>query len=232
MANIASGYLWIGLAGKDAATELTTAIGESGLFSYGGDVDIEIGDDGINVGFSSAWTGEGSWDWIDTQLSESSQLTPSCQAALLNSEISGYTYEHGCQHRDRVSKAPGEKKLARQQANIPDNILIALKLSKAFDLSPGEQMIVSGGTVTLASKEASGEKQDDTVYKFLISCAYSLEITLCIKDSSLYTDATEYSVVEIDLEDWDPDDDEEYDETSMFKEIVDDMVADIEEIYL
>ena len=110
--------------------------------------------------------------------------------------------------------------------------MIALKLSKAFDLSPGEQISVSGGTVTLASKEASDEKQDDTVYKFLISCAYSLEITLCINEPSLYTDAPEYSVVEIDLEDWDSDDDEEYDETSMFKEIVDDMVADIEEIYL
>ena len=60
----------------------------------------------------------------------------------------------------------------------------------------------------------------------------SMELTLSVNDSTLQSEETEYSIVEIELEDWDPeDDDENYNETSMFKEIVDDIVADFDAIY-
>jgi len=59
-----------------------------------------------------------------------------------------------------------------------------------------------------------------------------MELTLSVNDSTLQSEETEYSIVEIELEDWDPeDDDENYNETSMFKEIVDDIVADFDAIY-
>lgn len=232
MANIASGYINITFSGKDSIEELLSAIKESSLFDYGGDIVAEIGDNSVNIGFSCAWTGEGCWDWIDSQLAEGSTLSKICQAELLNSEICGYTYEYGCQHRDRVSKRPGEERLKRQQANIPSDIFTALNISKSFDLSPGDRRIVSGGAITLVSKEISADEKDSIVYAFSIACGYSLEVTLCVTKSSLDTDEPDYSVLEIKLEDWDPDEDEEdYDETSMFKEILDDIVADIDEIY-
>lgn len=232
MANIASGFISVGLTDKSAAIEFASAVEESGLFSYGGDVDIQIEDDEVAIGFSSRWHGESCWDWIDSQLSENSQLSQPCQSALLNSDMSGYTYEYGCQHRDRVKKAAGENKLEREQANIPNDIATALKITKAFDLHPKEQMAVSGGIITLVSKGLASDVNSETVYSFSIACGYSLQVTLSIKDASLQTDNPAYKIIEIDLEDWDPDeDDEEYNETSMFKEIMDDMVADCDQIY-
>ena len=232
MANIASGYLSIGIKGDEAATELGDSIEESGLFSYGGVVDIETGDDELNIGFSSAWTGDDCWNWIDEQLSESSTLSDTCKEALRNARIDGYTYEYGCQHRDRVHKPAGESKLKREQAGIPDDIVNALKIANAFSLNPEEARTVSGGTITLLSKSQSEDNQDESIYSFSIACGYSMELTLSVNDSTLPSEDTEYSIVEIDLEDWDPeDDDEDYDETSMFKEIVDDIVADFDAIY-
>lgn len=232
MANIASGYINITFSDKDSIEELLSAIKESSLFDYGGDIDADIGDNCLNIEFSCAWKGEGCWDWIESQLAEGSTLSKGCQADLLNSEISGYTYEYGCQHRDRVSKSPGEERLKRQQANIPNDIFTALNLSKSFDLSPGDRRVVSGGTITLVSKKISADDKESVVYVFYIACGYSLEVTLCVTKSSLDTDEPDYSVLEVKLEDWDPDEDEEdYDETSMFKEILDDIVADIDEIY-
>lgn len=231
MANIASGFLSIGPIEKDAADELVTALEKSGLFSYGGNVDINSGTDEINIGFSCAWNGDDCWDWIDTQLSEVSQLNPLCQMALAKSEINGYTYEYGCQHRDRVAKLPGEKKLRRQQASIPDDIFSALKICKAFDLSPGETRIVSGGSVTLVSVTATEDDPEDLTYSFTIKCGYNMDIVLCVWGD---ISGEEYgsSIADIRLDDYDPDDtDEEPEETAMFKEIIDDMVANIEEIY-
>ena len=232
MANIASGYLSIGIKGEQAATELASSIEESNLFGYGGDVDIEAGDEELNVGFSCAWNGDDCWDWIDEQLSASSALSDQCKEALRNAEIDGYTYEYGCQHRDRVHKPAGKSKLSREQASIPDDIVNALKIADAFSLKPEEAKTVSGGTVTLLSKKQSEENEDESVYSFSIACGYSMELTVSINDSTLSSEETEYNIVEIELEDWDPeDDDEDYDETSMFKEIVDDIVADFDSIY-
>lgn len=232
MANIASGYLSIGIKGEQATTELRNSIEESGLFIYGGDVDIESGDEELNVGFSCAWNGDDCWNWIDEQLSEGSSLSDTCKEALRNAQIDGYTYEYGCQHRDRVYKPAGESTLKREQASIPDDIVNALKIANAFSLNPEESRIVSGGTVTLLSKCKSGDNENDSVYSFSIACGYSMELTLSVNESTLLSEETEYSIVEIELEDWDPEDgDENYDETSMFKEIVDDIVADFDEIY-
>lgn len=232
MANIASGYLSIAIKGEEASTELANSIEESGLFSYGGDVDIETGDDQLNIGFSCAWNGDDCWNWIDEQLSENSSLDDKCKDALRNAQIDGYTYEYGCQHRDRVHKAAGELKLMREQASIPDDIVNALKIADAFSLSPDEARTVSGGTITLLSKSQSEDNQDETIYSFSIACGYSMDLTLSVNDSTLANAETEYNIVEIELEDWDPeDDDEDYDETSMFKEIVDDIVANFDAIY-
>jgi len=232
MANIASGYLSISMKGKEAATELGNSIEESGLFGYGGDVDIEAGDDELNVGFSCAWNGDDCWNWIDEQLSESSTLGDPCKEALRNAQIDGYTYEHGCQHRDRVHKAAGESKLKREQASIPDDIATALKIANAFSLNPEETRVVSGGTVTLLSKSQSEDNEHESIYSFSIACGYSMELTMSVNDSTLSSEEIEYSIAEIELEDWDPEeDDEDYDETSMFKEIVDDIVADFDAIY-
>lgn len=232
MANIASGYLSIGIKEEEAAIELANSIKESGLFNYGGDVDIETGDDQLNIGFSCAWTGDDCWNWIDEQLSESSSLGGKCKDALRNAQIDGYTYEYGCQHRDRVHKPAGESKLEREQARIPDDIVNALKIAHAFSLSPAESRTVSGGTITMLSKSQSEDNQGESIYSFSIACGYSMELTLNINDSTLASEETEYSIVEIELEDWDPeDDDEDYDETSMFKEILDDIVAGFDAIY-
>lgn len=232
MANIASGYLSIGIKGEQAASELASSIEESGLFSYGGDADIETGDGELNVGFSCAWNGDDCWNWIDEQLSEGSTLSDPCKEALKNAQIDGYTYEYGCQHRDRVHKPAGESNLKREQASIPDDIVSALKIADAFSLEPEEARTVSGGTVTLLSKSKSEDNGEESIYSFSIACGYSMELTLSVNDSTLVNEETEYSIVEIELEDWDPeDDDEDYDETSMFKEIVDDIVADFDAIY-
>ena len=232
MSNIASGYLSIKLADTKAVFELSAVISNTDLFEYGGDADIQNVDETINIGFSCSGSGESCWDWIDAQMSDSlNNSSASIRRALISSEIWGYTFEHGCQHRDRVKKSPGERKLERQQANIPCDIITALKLSKSFDLSPGEDREVSGGVVTLLSKAISEENKNESLYAFSIVCGYTMEVTLCVDDLSISSEVPKANVVEINLEDWDPSDDDSYEDTSMFKEIIDDMVADIDEIY-
>ena len=232
MANIASGYLSIKLADSATVFELSMVIANVDLFEYGGDADIQNVDDTINIGFSSSGTGESCWDWVDAQMSVNfNTSSPAIRSALIGSEIWGYSFEYGCQHRDRVKKSPGERKLERQQAIVPCDIVTALKLSKSFDLSPGEQREVSGGVVTLLSKAKSEENKNETLYEFSIVCGYTMEVTLCVDDLSISSEVPKANVVEINLEDWDPSDDDSYEDTSMFKEIIDDMVADIDEIY-
>ena len=199
------------------------------MFSYGGDVDIETKENEINVGFSCAWTGEECWDWIDIQLSENSNLSSTCKEALVNSEISGYTYEYGIQHRDRITKDPGEKTLKRQQAELPDEIYFALKICKAYDLKPGETLSVAGGSVTLLSKSQSKEDEFDDEYSFSISCGYSMDIIIDV--SGDITGDAVFNSGECTLEDYDPDGGYEPEETIMYKEIIDGIVADLDEIY-
>ena len=233
MANIASGYLSIEIKEKQAADELADAIKDSLLFSYGGKADIQIGGGELGVGFSCRWTGDGCWDWLDQQLSDSSTLSHTCKEALRNAEVYEYTYEYGCQHRDRVHKPAGESRLIREQANIPFDIVTALKIADAFSLSPGEVKMVSGGTVTLTSRDQPQGDKGQCVYSFSIICGYAMQLTVDITSSTLSDEHTEYRVVDIELDDWDPENDEEdYDETSMFKEIVDDIVADCDSIYV
>lgn len=232
MANIASGYLSIAIEPQQAAAELADAIRDSRLFSYGGNADIQIGRGELGVGFSCRWTGDGCWDWLDQQLSESSTLTNTCKEALRNAEVNGYTYEYGCQHRDRVHKPAGESCLIREQANIPFDIVTALKITDSFSLSSGEVRLVSGGTVTLLSKDKPQGNKGQCIYCFSIIGGYSMRLTVSINLSTLSGEHTEYSILDVELDDWDPEnDDEDYDETSMFKEIVDDIVADCDSIY-
>ena len=229
MANIASGYLLIRSTVKDWIAEFSSSISQASIFSYGGDIDIEVKDNEIQVGFSCAWTGEECWDWIDMQLSENSSLSSICQESLVNSEISGYTYEYGIQHRDRIAKDPGEKKLQRQQAELPDEICFALKVCKAYDLEAGETLNVAGGTVTLLSKSKSKEDGYDDEFSFSISCGYSMEIIIDV--SGDVNGEVVFNSGEFTLEDYDPDDGYEPEETAMYKEIIDGIVADVDEIY-
>jgi hypothetical protein len=55
LANIASGYISIVFSEPNSAAsvEISSGIDESGLFAYGGPVDVSDADSGVECGFSS-----------------------------------------------------------------------------------------------------------------------------------------------------------------------------------
>jgi hypothetical protein len=163
-------------------------------------------------------------------MSSETQLGQECRKLLIAADIYGHTYEYHGQHRDRVWKEPGESRLNRETANMPDNIIDVLKIAGAFLLEPEGEISTANGMIKLTKKSSPSEDSGFIDYTFLVAGYYSMTVTLRISEKSLASDAIEHSILEMCLEEWMPEE-EEYNHSAVFKEIVDDIVADFDHIY-
>ena len=123
MANIASGFLSINFdkdseLKKSVVDEILNNLENNYLFTYGSncDANFNMENRAIDLGFTGRWTCDSCWEWIENEISDGQnnvELSLEARNLLLNSEISGGSYEYGTHHRDRVEKKNGAKKFER-----------------------------------------------------------------------------------------------------------------------
>lgn len=177
MANIANGFLEIRLTkpNKAALEELEQLIISSGMLSFEGDYDIQIKEDNLQVNFTGIWTADDEWDWLDQQLSsETSGLSDTTRAALVDGWIEGESYECECTHRDKVKKAPNETTLTRYQSRCGEfDLPKALMLVGALNLPQGGSLMVGNNVKielnSIDKGEDYGFKKSCQVFKFTVS---------------------------------------------------------------
>jgi len=170
MANTATGYLAIQFPEPNplASEEITRAILESSLFNYEA-CEISEDDSGLSGVFFPRWDADSCWEWINHELgAKASELTPESKSALIASEISGYSYEWGCQYRDRVEKIEGETRLTEYQLSFLD-LPEALKFLKAFELRVGGSLSEGNGVQIKLLKRGETEKKGVEQFEFAVS---------------------------------------------------------------
>ena len=123
MANIASGNLTIKLDknsdfDKNVVDEIINNLESNNHFTYQGECEGSFYDKNrtIDLIFNGKWNCDSCWEWFENQISEenkSAEISSEAKTYLINSEISGGSYEHGSQYRDRVFKKNGALKLDR-----------------------------------------------------------------------------------------------------------------------
>ena len=116
MANIASGGVFFTFekTSEGLSQEIMESITGSNCFNYGGSgPDFQEDGNNLECVFSSRWTGQPCWDWIDQQMGDDSELSASAKSALIQSTISGYAYEEGAEYAEQVEKETGAPKLSR-----------------------------------------------------------------------------------------------------------------------
>ena len=164
MANIASGFLLINLdkdseLNKSAVDEIINNLENNNLFTYGGNCDATFikEDRSIHLGFSGRWTCDSCWEWIENEISDGQnnvELSLEARTLLLNSEISGGSYEEGTQYRDRVEKKNGDKKFERyQHTKLDSEWPEVLGIIGAYNLNQGDSQVFGEGIeITLLEK--------------------------------------------------------------------------------
>ena len=116
MANIASGGITFEFSpnSDDVFQEIMDSITGSNLFNYGGsNPDFMKNENTLECFFSSRWTGDPCWGWVDEQMGDNSTLSTPAKAALVKATISGYAYEEGAEYAEQVEKKSGDTELSR-----------------------------------------------------------------------------------------------------------------------
>ena len=237
MANIASGYISIQFKESNtaAADEISRKIGESEIFSYGGDCDISHDDAGLEGGFSCRGTGTANWDWINEQLiPENSSLSDEASNVLAKAEISGYSYEWGCTHRDRVEKKSEENSLTVYESSFGDlEFADALKLVGSFTLDVGGAL-TEGNGVRIALLNRS-EKEEDGVEEFEFEVSGD---RTCVAKINFDTNTDEIlCVTHFVYDEFEPEDEEEeesgadMDDFDGMNELLDDLLCERDELF-
>lgn len=202
-------------------------------FNYSGNPDTDSNAESVSVHFTSAWTANAAWDWIDTQLSkESTLLTPDVLKALTLASIEGGSYETGVLHRDRVTKTADENTLTRLNSLLANYSLPqALKLLGAFELSV-DNKINTGNNVTIyLTKITPVNETSLSEYEFIIenyqSC--TIKIVYCnLKRQVSYTTHFANDSDEISCEQGIG----ELDETAEMNELIDDLLCNEDSLFI
>lgn len=171
MANISNGSLSIYLdkdseLNKIAVDEIINNLENNNHFTY-------CGLDGFNAIFHEeareidlSFTGRSScdscWEWIENEISDGQnnvELSLEARTLLLNSEISGGSYEYGTHHRDRVEKKNGAKKFERyQHTKLDSEWPEVLGIIGAYNLNQGDSQVFGEGIeITLLEKSEAEE---------------------------------------------------------------------------
>ena len=149
MANIASGFLSINFDKdsefkKSVVDEILNNLENNYLFTYGSncDANFNMENRAIDLGFTGRWTCDSCWEWIENEISDGQnnvELSLEARNLLLNSEISGGSYEYGTHHRDRVEKKNGAKKFERyQHTKLDSEWPEVLGIIGAYNLNQGD----------------------------------------------------------------------------------------------
>ena len=174
MANIANGYLSIGLdkdseLNKSAVDEIINNLQNNKFFSYD-DIPCEVNYNEhkgeIEVIFTGKNSGGYCWDWINNELSHAKnfeklgykkELNPKARTLLINSEIIGGSFEYGELYKDKVTKKKGAKKLdIYYHTKLKSEWWEVLEIINAYNLNQGDsQNFGNGVEVTLCEKSES-----------------------------------------------------------------------------
>jgi len=164
MANIASGFLSINFdkdseLKKSVVDEILNNLENNYLFTYGSncDANFNMENRAIDLGFTGRWTCDSCWEWIENEISDGQnnvELSLEARNLLLNSEISGGSYEYGTHHRDRVEKKNGAKKFERyQHTKLDSEWPEVLGIIGAYSLNQGDSQVFGEGIeITLLEK--------------------------------------------------------------------------------
>ena len=164
MANIASGFLSINLdkaseLSKNTIDEIINNLENNNHFTYGGDCDVTFNEEDreFDLGFTGRWSCDSCWEWIENEISDDKndkELNPQARTLLLNSQMSGGSYEYGSQYRDKVEKKSGSKKFERYyHTKLESEWWEVLEIINAFKLNQGvSQNFGNDVEVTLCEK--------------------------------------------------------------------------------
>ncbi len=246
MANIANGNLTIKLDknsdfDKNVVDEIINNLESNNHFTYQGECEGSFYDKNrtIDLIFNGKWNCDSCWEWFENQISEenkSVEISSEAKTYLINSEISGGSYEHGSQYRDRVFKKNGALKLDRyNHTKLESEWPEILDILDAYDLPVGELKTFDNNIqITLC------EKSEDGQYLFKIQGDYSGAIFLIDKESEeveFFADIDEFtgtaSIENIleDLESGDLEQEEDPDEWSGTGELIDDLIGENDKFY-
>ena len=205
MANIANGFLSINLdkaseLNKSAVDEIIDNLEDNKHFTYCGECEGTFNEEDkiIDLYFNGRWSCDACWDWIENEISDDNndkELNPEARILLLNSEISGGSYEYGTQYRDRVYKKNGAKKLDRyNHTKLESEWPELLELINAYNLNQGDSQYFGNDVdITLI------EKSDSEKYLFKIVGGAGGFILLIDKKSEeveFFSDIDEFEVGE------------------------------------
>ena len=169
MANIASGFLLINLdkdseLNKSAVDEIINNLENNNLFTYGGNCDATFieEDRSIHLGFSGRWSCDSCWEWIENEIIDgqnNAELSLEARTLLLNSEISGGSYEYGSQYRDRVEKKNGAEKFERYyHTKLDSEWPEVLGIIGAYNLNQGDTKYCGNDVQITLLEKSEAEK--------------------------------------------------------------------------
>ena len=169
MANIATGYLSIGLdkdseLNKSAVEEIINNLEHNNHFTYGGpdgfNAIFNEEDRILDLDFCGRWSCDSCWEWIENELSDAKdnkELNPEARTLLINSEIIGGSFDSDEPYKDRVTKKKGAKKLdIYYHTKLKSEWWEVLEIINAYNLNQGDsQNFGNGVKVTLCEKSES-----------------------------------------------------------------------------
>ena len=247
MANIANGFLSINLdknseLNKSAVDEIIDNLENNNHFTYCGDCEGSFNEEDrvIDLIFNGRWSCDSCWEYIENEISDEQsdkELNSEARNLLLNSEISGGSYEYGSQYRDRVSKKKGAKKFDRyNHTKLESEWPEVLDIINAYDLNKGDSQNF-GNDVEINLCDKSEEEQ----YLFKIIGGVGGCILLIDKESEqveFFSDIDEFtgseSINEIleGLESEDLEQEEEPEEWFGNGELIDDLIGENDEYFV
>ncbi len=165
MANIANGFLTINLnknsrINKTIVEHIIQNLESNNLFIYAGECNGSYSEKNrtIDLIFNGKWSCDLCWEWFENEMSDkknSKELMPEAKILLINSLISGGSYEYGAKYRDRVYKIEGSSKFKRySHTKLKSSWPEIFGLISAYDLKNEESQTFGRDVeITLLEKD-------------------------------------------------------------------------------
>ena len=169
MANIASGFLSINFdkdseLKKSVVDEILNNLENNYLFTYGSncDANFNMENRAIDLGFTGRWTCDSCWEWIENEISDGQnnvELSLEAKTILLNSEMSGGSFEYSSRYRDKVEKKNGARKFERyHHTELDSDWPQVLEIIGAYNLNQGDSKYCGNDVKITLIEKSEAEK--------------------------------------------------------------------------
>ena len=246
MANIASGNLTIKLDknsefDKNKVDEIIKVLESNPYFTYQGECEVSFYDKTrtLDLTFNGKWNCDSCWEWFENQIineNSSAEISNEAKTSLINSEMSGGSYEHGSRYRDRVFKKSGALKLDRyNHTKLESEWPELIDILDAYNLPIGELKSFDNNVKIILC-----EKSENGKYLFKIQGDYAGAIFLIDKESEdieFFSEIDEFTGTESienileDLESGDLEQEEDPEDWSETGELIDDLIGENDKFF-